>query len=449
MLGPRASPELKAHLIERMGLDKPLAWQVLLFFGDLLRGDMGTDVFTERAVSDIVFEQLPHTLELIFFSIVWSAALGVFLGVYAAVKRGSLADKITATLSVGCVAIPAFVVAILSLLLFSVHWRWFPAIGAGDPDDFADRLPHLVLPAFAIGLSWVGYVARLVRAAMLEIITEPYIRTAQAFGLPPGRVILVYALRSAILPVITIIGVGMGILLSQAGVYGNCLCPPRVGQADYRLHYHPQLSDCHGWCARLHGFVRLFDGGRRYRQRGAGCARPTAMRTAAAGAVAVLRRLSQRPIGLMSLCVVVVVVLSALLADWLVPYDPNALDIRARTQGPSAAHWLGTDQLGRDLLSRAIMGGRVALQVALPAVFCAMFLGMTLGMVAAFGPRWLDGAIMIFLDTVRSFPTVMFALAVVALVGPSLVTVVFVVIVTSIPPVWACRANSGAELAQQ
>ena len=157
------------------------------------------------------------------------------------------------------------------------------------------------------------------------------------------------------------------------------------------------------------------------------------MRTAAAGAVAVLRRLSQRPIGLMSLCIVVIVVLSALLADWLVPYDPNALDIRARTQGPSAAHWLGTDQLGRDLLSRAIMGGRVALQVALPAVFCAMFLGMTLGMVAAFGPRWLDGAIMIFLDTVRSFPTVMFALAVVALVGPSLITVVFVVIVTSIP----------------
>ena len=230
MLGPRASPELKAHLIERMGLDKPLAWQVLLFFGDLLRGDMGTDVFTERAVSDIVFEQLPHTLELIFFSIVWSAALGVFLGVYAAVKRGSLADKITATLSVGCVAIPAFVVAILSLLLFSVHWRWFPAIGAGDPDDFADRLPHLVLPAFAIGLSWVGYVARLVRAAMLEIITEPYIRTAQAFGLPPGRVILVYALRSAILPVITVIGVGMGILLSQAVFTEIVFARPGLGK---------------------------------------------------------------------------------------------------------------------------------------------------------------------------------------------------------------------------
>ena len=150
-------------------------------------------------------------------------------------------------------------------------------------------------------------------------------------------------------------------------------------------------------------------------------------------ATGVLRQLLRQPLGVLSVGIVVIIIMSALLADWIVPYDPVALDIKARMQGPSAAHWLGTDQLGRDLLSRAIMGGRVALQVALPAVFCAMLLGMTLGMIAAFAPRWLDNAIMIFLDTVRSFPTVMFALAVVALVGPSLVTVVFVVMVTSIP----------------
>lgn len=150
-------------------------------------------------------------------------------------------------------------------------------------------------------------------------------------------------------------------------------------------------------------------------------------------ATGVLRQLLRQPLGVLSVGIVAIIIMSALLADWIVPYDPVALDIKARMQGPSAAHWLGTDQLGRDLLSRAIMGGRVALQVALPAVFCAMLLGMTLGMIAAFAPRWLDNAIMIFLDTVRSFPTVMFALAVVALVGPSLVTVVFVVMVTSIP----------------
>lgn len=146
-----------------------------------------------------------------------------------------------------------------------------------------------------------------------------------------------------------------------------------------------------------------------------------------------VRHLLREPAGIAGVVIVAVIVLSAVFAEWIIPYDPSALDVPARLQGPSAAHWFGTDQLGRDLFSRAVMGGRVALQVALPAVFAAMLFGLALGMVAGFGPRWLDAAIMIFLDTIRSFPTVMFALAVVALVGPSLQTVVFVVMVTSIP----------------
>lgn len=148
---------------------------------------------------------------------------------------------------------------------------------------------------------------------------------------------------------------------------------------------------------------------------------------------AALRLMVREPAGIIGMLIVVVILLSAIFADLIVPYDPNALDIRGRLQGPSVTHLLGTDQLGRDLFSRAVMGGRVALQVALPAVAAAMTLGLVLGMLAGFGPRWLDAVIMVFLDTVRSFPTVMFALAVVALVGPSLQTVVFVVMVTSIP----------------
>lgn len=146
-----------------------------------------------------------------------------------------------------------------------------------------------------------------------------------------------------------------------------------------------------------------------------------------------LRLMMREPAGIAGILIVAVIILSALFADIITTHDPNALNIRARLQGPSAAHLLGTDQLGRDLFSRAVMGGRVALQVALPAVLAAMILGLVLGMIAGFGPRWLDAAIMVFLDTVRSFPTVMFALAVVALVGPSLQTVVFVVAATSIP----------------
>lgn len=147
----------------------------------------------------------------------------------------------------------------------------------------------------------------------------------------------------------------------------------------------------------------------------------------------IIRGVAQDPLGLIGLAIVGIIVGAALLATWIVPYDPNALNIKDRLQGPSFLHLLGTDQLGRDTFSRMVMGGRVALQVALPAVAGAMVIGLTLGMIAGYGPRWLDNLLALLFDTIRSFPTVMFALAVVALVGPSLETVVFVVMMTSIP----------------
>ncbi|WP_027256258.1 ABC transporter permease [Leisingera aquimarina] len=147
----------------------------------------------------------------------------------------------------------------------------------------------------------------------------------------------------------------------------------------------------------------------------------------------IIHGVARDPLGLMGLIIVGTIVFCAVFAVWIVPYDPVAMNIKDRLQGPSAAHVLGTDQLGRDTFSRVVMGGQVALKVALPAVFGAMAIGLTLGMIAGYGPKWLDNLLMLFFDTIRSFPTVMFALAVVALVGPSLQTVVVVVMATSIP----------------
>lgn len=148
---------------------------------------------------------------------------------------------------------------------------------------------------------------------------------------------------------------------------------------------------------------------------------------------AVLRRVIKEPTGLFGLLLVTLIVVSALLAGVVAPYDPIALNITDRLQSPSPAHLLGTDQLGRDLLSRVLYGGRVALGVALTAIGIALAAGIVLGMLAGFGPSWLDKAILLLFDTIRSFPTVMFALATVALVGPSLQTVIAVIIVTTIP----------------
>ena len=147
----------------------------------------------------------------------------------------------------------------------------------------------------------------------------------------------------------------------------------------------------------------------------------------------VIKRVAADPLGLMGLCLVTFMVLSAILASLIAPYNPIALNIMDRLQGPSWSHLLGTDQLGRDLFSRVLYGGQVALKVALVSTGVSITIGTVLGMIAGFGPRWFDGIIMLFFDTIRSFPTVMFALATVALVGPSLSTVIIVIIVTQIP----------------
>lgn len=146
-----------------------------------------------------------------------------------------------------------------------------------------------------------------------------------------------------------------------------------------------------------------------------------------------IKRIASDPLGLLGLCLVSLMVVSALGAALFAPYDPVALNIMDRLQGPSASHLLGTDQLGRDLFSRVLYGGQVALKVALVSIGAALTIGIMLGMIAGFGPAWLDNGIMLFFDTIRSFPTVMFALATVALVGPSLGTVIVVIVVTSIP----------------
>ncbi len=144
-------------------------------------------------------------------------------------------------------------------------------------------------------------------------------------------------------------------------------------------------------------------------------------------------QLKKDPPGMTGLVVVTVIILVTLLAGIIAPYDPLEVDVYDRLSSPSAEHWLGTDQLGRDVLSRVLLGGQIALKVSLVAISVSMAIGLALGMLAGYGPRWLDQVLVITFDTLRSFPTIMFALAIVAITGPSLNTVIAVIIITSIP----------------
>ncbi|MGR3570534.1 ABC transporter permease [Brevirhabdus sp.] len=227
ILGPRATPELIEQTRQAMGLDRPLPVQIVTFFGNILRGDLGQDVFTGRSVAQIVFEQLPYTLILISVAIAWAAALGIVLGSYSALRRNTWLDTLTGVLSVGTISIPAFVMALYSVLIFAVWLNWLPAIGAGQ--GVWGGAKHLILPAFAIGVAWVGYVARIVRASMLEVVNYPHVRMARAFGLPEGRIIRSHVLRIAVLPAVTLIGTGVAHLFSAAVFVEVIFARPGIG----------------------------------------------------------------------------------------------------------------------------------------------------------------------------------------------------------------------------
>lgn len=229
ILGPRASPELQAQIREKMGLNDPLPVQIVKFIGRVATGDLGEDVFKRKSVNTIVFEQLPHTIYLVLAGIGWAMLAGIPLGCLSAIYRNSIIDRIAGVLSVSCIAIPTFVVALYSVLLFAVTLKWLPAIGAGE-GGLGSYVTHLILPAFAVGLGWVGYLARLVRASMLEVMSENHVRTARAFGLPERTIVFKYVLRLAILPTITLIGMGIGILLSSAVFTEIVFARPGIGR---------------------------------------------------------------------------------------------------------------------------------------------------------------------------------------------------------------------------
>ncbi|WP_055047843.1 ABC transporter permease [Devosia sp. A16] len=228
-LGPRATAEQKAVFRERMGLDQPLPVQAMRFVSQLAQGDLGTDILTKRPVLDLVSAALPRTVVLAVVGLGWAILLGVPLGVWSALRPDGWTDRLIGIFSTSVIALPSFLVAIYALVVFAVMLGWLPAIGAGEAGDPADQARRLILPAFAIGVGWVGYMARLVRAAMLETLSENHVRTFRAFGVSDLRIALRFALPIAMVPVVAVLGVGMGSLLSGAVLVEVVFARPGLG----------------------------------------------------------------------------------------------------------------------------------------------------------------------------------------------------------------------------
>lgn len=229
LLGPRATPQLREQLIAEMGLDRNVFAQLWLFLTRIVRGDFGVDVISRRPIFDIVTEVLPNTLILAGTALALSLVLGILLGILAARARGSWADGLLGLLSVAFVSTPSLVVSIVLLLIFSKALHWLPVAGLGQPGDVPDQLLHLILPATALALGWVGYIARLVRAALLETLTEHHIRTLRAYGVAEWRIIGIFALRLALVPLVAILGIGLGDLISASVFAELIFARPGIG----------------------------------------------------------------------------------------------------------------------------------------------------------------------------------------------------------------------------
>lgn len=230
MLGEFATPQAIADLEAQLGLDQPLSVQYATFLKDYAQGDFGVSLRSRRPVVQEIMRELPHTLHLAVAGMVVSIVVGVSIGILAAVWPNSWVDMVSRFIALLGISVPVFFSGVLLILLFSVQLQWFPTIGAGKAGDWPSILRHLVLPALAVGTLSAGVTMRMTRSSMLEVLSQDYIRTARAKGVPNVLVYLKHALRNASIPIATVIGLNFGNMLGGAVLTETVFSRPGLGK---------------------------------------------------------------------------------------------------------------------------------------------------------------------------------------------------------------------------
>lgn len=221
--GRAGNQETLNNIRRELGLDRPLHEQYLRYLGALAQGDLGRSYQQKTEVATLIRARLPATLLLMVGAIACELAIGLTMGILAALRRGRFTDQALIVVSFVAVSAPQFVVGILLLYVFAVNLGWFPIGGYGS---FA----HLVLPSLTLGILGAGWYARMMRSSMIDVLRQDYMRTAKAKGLKPGIVLAVHALPNAILPIIAMIGIDIGIFMSGIVVVESVFGWPGIGQ---------------------------------------------------------------------------------------------------------------------------------------------------------------------------------------------------------------------------
>lgn len=223
MLGPEAPPDAIAAFRAAWGLDEPLWRQYIDYIAAVMRGDLGVSMRDRKPAIDLVLARLPDTLALMLPAFALKLAIGVPAGIYAALHRDTWIDRATMAFSVAGYSIPNFVLGLMLVLLFAVHLRWLPSSGS-------ETWRHLVLPVIVLGTAGAGILARFTRSTMLEVLGQPYVRTAIAKGVPWYRVVNRHALPNAAIPTVTVVGFMVGSLIAGAVVTESVFAWPGIGR---------------------------------------------------------------------------------------------------------------------------------------------------------------------------------------------------------------------------
>ncbi len=225
-----ASPERIAELRARVGLDRPLHVQYVSFIAGIFQGDLGTSLHHRNPVAEGLLERLPATLELGVLSLAIAVVLGVTVGIVSAIRRGTWLDNVAMTLALFGVSIPNFWLGMLLMQLVGLHWPILPPSGFGGSIFTAEGLRFALLPAITIGISGAGGLARYTRSSMLDVLNEDYVRTARSKGLSERIVVYKHALRNALIPIITLLGLSFGSMLSGAVIVETVFGWPGLGR---------------------------------------------------------------------------------------------------------------------------------------------------------------------------------------------------------------------------
>lgn len=229
--GDDANSAAIENIRQQLGLDRPIWEQFILWVGNILRGDLGTSIFSNLPVSRLILQRLEPTLMLMAATLVVAISFAIPLGVLAAWKARTIVDRAVMLFAVLGFAIPVFLAGYVLMYVFSIQLRWLPVQGYRPlSQGLWQSIQSLILPAIALGTTYIALIARITRASMLEVLSQDYIRTANAKGLATGRVLLLHALKNASVPIVTVIGIGIALLISGVVITETVFNIPGLGR---------------------------------------------------------------------------------------------------------------------------------------------------------------------------------------------------------------------------